>query len=53
LPPGEPFEFIIEEDKLDKVRRVIAHNRGEIIGETRVGKDVQLRVSKHKVPESD
>jgi hypothetical protein len=44
---------MIEEDKLDKVRRVITHNGGEVTRESRVGEDVQLRVSKHKVPESD
>ena len=43
---------MIEADKLDRVRRVIAHNGGQVIGESRVGEDVQLRVSKHKVPES-
>ena len=43
---------MIEADKLDRVRRVIAHNGGEVIGESRVGEDVRLRVSKHKVPES-
>jgi hypothetical protein len=43
---------MIEADKLDKIRRVIAHNGGEVIGESRVGEDVRLRVSKHQVPES-
>jgi hypothetical protein len=33
-------------NKLDKVRRVIAHNDGEIVGENRVGGDVQVRVRK-------
>jgi hypothetical protein len=52
LPQGKSFEFIIEADKLDKIRRVIAHNGGEVIGETKVGEDVQLRVSKRDAPES-
>jgi hypothetical protein len=52
LPPGEAFELIIEADKLDKIRRVIGHNGGEVIEERRVGEDVRLRVSKHHVPAS-
>jgi hypothetical protein len=44
LPPGESFEIVIEADKLEKVRRVIAHNGGEVIGESRVSEDVRLRV---------
>ena len=52
MPPGESFEFIIEADKLEKVRRVVAHNGGKIIEESRRGEDFQVRVSKNKVPES-
>jgi hypothetical protein len=43
---------MIEAEKLDKIRRVIAHNGGEVTVEIRVGEDVRLRVSKHHVPES-
>jgi len=46
LPQGEAFEFIIEVDKIEKVKRVIAHNDGEVVGENRVGEDVHVRVSK-------
>lgn len=53
LPQGESFEFMIESDKLEKIRRVIAHNGGEVIGEIRVGEDVRLQVSKQRMPESD
>jgi hypothetical protein len=42
---------MIEADKLDKIRRVIGHNGGKVIGESRVGGDVRLRVSKHQVLE--
>jgi hypothetical protein len=35
--PGEAFEFMIDADKLDKIRRVIAHNGGEVNEESRVG----------------
>jgi hypothetical protein len=52
LPPGESFEFIIEAEKLEKVRRVVAHNGGKIIEESRSGEDFQVRVSKNNVPES-
>ena len=33
-------------NNLHKVRRVIAHNDGEIVGENCVGEDVQVRVRK-------
>lgn len=49
---GESFEFMIEADKLDKVKRVIAHNGGEVVGESRVGEDIRLRVSKCEGPGS-
>jgi hypothetical protein len=42
---------MIEADKLDKIRRVIEHNGGEVIGESRVGGDVRIRVTKHEIPE--
>jgi hypothetical protein len=42
---------MIEADKLDKIRRVIAHNGGEVIGESRVGEDLRLRVIKHQTQE--
>jgi hypothetical protein len=44
---------MIEADKLDKIRRVIAHNGGEVLEESRAGEDVRLRVRKHRVMESD
>ena len=43
---------MIEAEKLDKIRRVIAHNGGEVTVESRLGDDVRLRVIKHSVPES-
>jgi hypothetical protein len=52
LPPGECFEFMIDADKLDKFRQVIAHSGGDVAGESRVGKDVRLRVSKRDGSES-
>jgi hypothetical protein len=52
LPPGESFEFIIEADKLEKVKRVVAHNGGKIIEESRRGEDFHVRVSKKKVSDS-
>jgi selenophosphate synthetase-related protein len=45
LPPGESFEIIVEDDKLEKIKRVIAHNGGEVVGQSRVGEDMRLRVS--------
>jgi len=42
------FEFIVERDKVDKIKRVIAHNEGEIIAEAPVLEDVRIRVRKEK-----
>jgi hypothetical protein len=35
-------------DKLDRVRRVIAHNGGKVVEEDRVDEDVQVRVTKER-----
>jgi len=53
LPPGEAFEFIIEADKLDKVKRVIAHNGGQVLWENRVGEEVRVRVTKERETKVD
>jgi len=50
LPPGRGFEFILEADKLDRIRRVISHNGGEVLEETHVGSDVRMRVRKAPDP---
>jgi hypothetical protein len=46
LPPGKEFQFIIERDKVDKIRRVIAHNDGEVINETPFQEDLLMKVRK-------
>ncbi len=46
LPPGESFEFILERDKLEKIKKVVARNGGEVVTETAMENDVQLRVKK-------
>ena len=46
IPTGESFEFILEKDKLEKIRRVIAHNGGKIISEIFLDEDVSLMVRK-------
>jgi len=46
LPPGKTFEFILEREKLDNIKKVIAHNQGEILEEKFVGSDVQMKVRK-------
>ena len=46
LPVGKGFEFIVEKDKVDKIKRVIAHNDGEVVGETPVEEDVRINVRK-------
>ena len=51
MPPGETFEFILEKEKLDKIRKVVSHNHGEVVSETFLENDVRMRVK--KVPPSD
>jgi hypothetical protein len=51
LLPGESFEFIFEKDKLDKIRKVIAHNHGEVVSETYSDKDIIMKVRKVNRPE--
>jgi len=46
LPPGESFEFILEKEKLEKIKRVISHNHGEVVSETFLDNDVRMRVQK-------
>jgi len=46
LPPGETFEFILEKDKLNKIKKVISHNGGRVVLKTSVDSDVRLRVEK-------
>ena len=51
LPPGRDFEFILEADKRDRIRRVISHNGGEVLDEIPVGDDLRMRVRKALRPE--
>lgn len=44
LPPGKGFEFILEADKLDRIRRVVEHNGGEVVSETPEDGDVRVKV---------
>ena len=46
IPSGEAFEFILEGEKLEKIKKVIAHNQGVIVAETWLDKDVRLKVKK-------
>jgi len=49
LPPNKTFEFIIEGEKLEKVKKVISHNDGEVISESPVDHDdVRVRIRKRK-----
>jgi len=51
LPPGESFEFILEKEKLEKIRKVIAHNNGEVLSEVASGNDMVIRVRKMNHPQ--
>jgi hypothetical protein len=46
MPKGESIEFILEKDKLEKIRKVIAHNGGEVVVEAFLNGDVRLKVKK-------
>ena len=46
LPPGKEFEFIVEKDKVEKIKRVIAHNDGEVVHEATVEGDVRFKIRK-------
>jgi len=49
-PPGESFEFILEKEKLLKIRKVIAHNNGEVLSEAASGNDMVIKVRKRNDP---
>ena len=51
LPPGESFEFILEKEKLENIKKVISHNSGEVLEETFLDNDVRIKVK--KVSESE
>jgi hypothetical protein len=51
LPPGESFQFILEKEKLLNIRKVIAHNNGEVLSEAASGDDMVIKVRKLKDPE--
>ena len=50
LPTGESFKFILEKEKLLKIRKVIAHNNGEVLSEEALGNDIVIRVRKLNEP---
>jgi len=52
LPPDKSFEFIIEKEKRDKIRRVVFHNDGEVLSETVVDND-DLRIKIRKIAKTD
>jgi hypothetical protein len=52
LASGESFEFIVEKDKLEKIRKVIAHNNGEVLSQVASGDDVVIKVRKLNHPEA-
>jgi hypothetical protein len=46
LPVGGEFEFIVEKDKVEKIKRVISHNDGMVVEETPVVEDVRFKIRK-------
>jgi len=43
---NDVFEFIVESDKLEKVKKVVFHNDGEIVSESPMGTDVRVKIRK-------
>jgi hypothetical protein len=48
LPSNKTFEFIIESEKLEKVKKVIFHNDGEVVSETPVDDDIRVKIRKRR-----
>ncbi len=46
MPPGESFEFIVEREKLENIRKVVSCNQGKVLSETFVENDVRIKVRK-------
>ncbi|MBW2082240.1 MAG: hypothetical protein JRI39_03915 [Deltaproteobacteria bacterium] len=46
MPRGEDIEFIIETEKLEKIKKVVKHNDGKIVGHENLPGAVKLRVRK-------
>jgi len=46
MPPGEHIEFIIETEKLEKIKKVVQHNHGEIVAREDLPQAVRLKVKK-------
>ena len=53
LPRKKSFQFIIEKNKLEKIKKVISHNGGEILEETHMDNDVQLKVATPGLPKKE
>jgi len=44
LPPGKSLKFVVEREKMDKLRKVISHNDGEIVAEALIDNGVRFEV---------
>ena len=46
LPPGKSFSFIIEKEKVERIKQVIDHHQGQINSEKIFGNDIKIDVQK-------
>ena len=46
LPAGKAFEFIVEREKYNNIKKIIDRNGGSIVAESKIRNGVQLRVLK-------
>jgi len=46
IPPGIDFEFILEADKLERIRKIVTCNGGEVISEKAIEGGVRVKVVK-------
>ena len=50
LPLGREFEFILEREKYNNIKKIIDRNGGRIIAESNIEYGVQIKVLKDSKP---
>ena len=50
LPAGKAFEFIVEREKYNNIKKIIDRNGGRIVSESKMDDGVQLKVLKDSKP---
>lgn len=50
LPRGRAFEFILEREKYNNIKKIVDRNGGRILSESNMGDGIQLKVLKESEP---